>query len=116
MAPFDASGPYDPPNQEMHVRAIVLRDLRSLAEHYLRNRRPAESFALLSFLDEIGVADRRVKKMFLVAAIETKSWEAARRLLPELAMSKQALTEDESRILQYYARRVNPPEESGARS
>ena len=105
-APFDASCPHDVPENEQPAWDTVVRSLGFLAEHYLRNRRPVESFALLSFLDEIGHADRRLKKMYLVAAVDIQKCDVAERLLRELTAVEAAVDEEEQRILRYYEWRV----------
>lgn len=109
MAPFDSSpsGPAAEPDRDM-----VARDLGFLAEHYLRNQRPLESFALLSLLEELRLEDLRLTKMLMVAAIEIRKLDIARRLLDELSALDGALTDEERRMLDYYRQRLAAAEDA----
>lgn len=111
MAPLDSS-PSGPAAEA--DRDGIVRDIGFLAEHYLRNQRPLESFALLSLLEELRVEDLRLRKMLMVAAIEIRKLDIARRLLDELSARDSALTDEERRVLEHYRQRLAAAEGAGA--
>ena len=76
-----------------------------LTEHYLRNGKYLQSFALANYLSTVVRGDPRLDKMLLLAALEVGKNQTARRALAALK-GRGAATPEECRALDLLERRL----------